>query len=321
MIIFDTATLVLVYSIAGKLWGRDKAFLCGLLYATAFSAAFFIPITYDAFPSFLLLLSIWIYLYRSESTGFLLATAGALTKWYPGLSLPYFLLHGFKTGKMWGHFRRSIILSGILVSLTLIPFILLNARGFISTYTSHFDRDAEVNSSIYYLDTICNFFLNLEPFDTLSILLVIIIELALLYWYYRHLDSTPQALLGCIFLSIFIFVIFNKVFSTYYLIWFLPFLSLFLIKSSRHILLFYAVQAIMYLETPVLFGIVYAPFNAFYPEFDSATNYSVLTGSLPSLPFIFYTLKFGIFLLVLLVIVRDLNHDHSLSGPRAHLTT
>ncbi|MDD1687214.1 hypothetical protein [Methanoregula sp.] len=304
MILADMAVLVLVYSIAGRLWGKDRAFLCGLLYATAISAAFFIPITYDVVPSFLLLLSLWMYLYRNELAGFLMATVGALTKWYPAIAFPYYLLHGIKTGKQWRDFARPLLLSGVLVLITLVPFLLINTGEFLKTYTIHAGRMPEVNSAIYYLDAVSTFLIHAELFRSLSLLLMIAGELALLYWYYRHLDSGPQALIGCIFLAIFTFILANKVFSTNYIIWLVPFLSLLLAKTPRRILLFYAVQVILYLETPVLFGIIYAPFNEGY---DAVTSYTVLTGSLPSLPFLFYTIKFGLLALVFWIIVCDLN--------------
>ncbi|MFA6332608.1 MAG: hypothetical protein WCX22_06630, partial [Methanoregula sp.] len=313
MVIVDMATLVLVYSVAGKLWGRDRAFLCGLLYATAISAAFFIPITYDVVPSFLLILSLWMYLYRSELAGFLLATAGLLTKWYPAFALPYFLLHGLKTGKSWRDFILPIALSGLLVLVTVVPFVLINTGEFIRTYTIHFGRTPEVNSAICYLDTLFSFLGHVELFRSLTILLVLAGELALVYWYFRHLDSGPQALIGCIFLAIFTFVLANKVFSTNYIIWLVPFLSLLLVKTPRHILLFYTVQAILYLETPVLFGIIYAPFNEGY---DAVTHYTVLSGSLPSPAFLFYTVKFGLLALVFWIIVRDLKTGYTATDTR-----
>ena len=312
MIIVDTANLVLVYLIAGKLWDKDRAFLCGLLYATAVSAAFFIPITYDALPSFFLLLSLLLYLNRSQVAGYLLATAGVLTKWFPFFAFPYYLLHGLKTGKQWRDFRKPLLLSGILVLITVLPFFLINAEGALKTYTVHFGRVAEVNSSICYLDTICTALTGLALFQSLSLLLVIIGELALLYWYYRSPGLRPHALIGCIFLSIFVFVIFNKVFSTNYIIWLTPFFALFLSGNVRHILLFYAVQAVMYLETPVLFGIVYAPFNLGY---DAVTSYRVLNDSFPSLAFLFYTLKFSLLALVFWVIARDIRRNVLIAEP------
>jgi hypothetical protein len=309
MIVIDTATLVLVYSIAARLWGQEKAFLCGFLYATAFSAAFFVPIYYDAVPSFLLVLSLWTYLYRNQVGGFLLGTAGALAKWFPAFALPYYVLHQHKTGRDRGIILKECLLAGSLVLVAVVPFILLNAGGFLTTYTMHVARMPEVNSFMYYLDAI-GALAGIGPVHACSLLLVLAAELSLLYGYYRYLDARPETLVACIFLAILVFVLANKVFSTNYILWLAPFLALLLCRTPRHILVFYLVQAVMYLETPVLFGIVYAPFTGSYT---TGTSYTVLAQSLPSLSFLFYTVKFGLLFLVLFVVVRDLKIEKA--GP------
>ena len=83
MYLVDTATLMCVYFIAVKLFGKEKALLCGLLYATAFTPAFLLSITYDSIPTFLLTFSIFLYLYGKEIPAYVSATVGALTKWFP----------------------------------------------------------------------------------------------------------------------------------------------------------------------------------------------------------------------------------------------
>lgn len=312
MIVINTATLVLVYSIAERLWDQRKAFVCGFLYSTAISAAFFVPIYYDAVPSFLLLLSLWMYLYRSQVAGFLLATAGFLTKWYPLICLPYYILHGMKTGKKVTDFKKPVLLSGLLVLITVVPFLILNSREFLNTYLIHIGRAPEVNSFVYYADAVFSFLSGHKPFGGISLLVLVVLELLLLWWYYRSSGSRPQTLIGCIFLGIFIFVLFNKVFSTNYILWLAPFLALFLSGSNRNILLFYLVQVVLYLETPVLFGVVYAPLT-FGPS--GGSSYLVLENSLPSFSFLFYTIKFAILIAVFSVVAKDLIKDTS--GPDA----
>lgn len=248
------------------------------------------------------------YLYRSQVAGYLLAAAGFLTKWYPAICLPYYIIHGMKTGKKIADFKKPVILSGLLVAITLVPFILLNSREFLNTYLTHFGRAPEVNSFVYYLDTVFSFLFSQKPFGSISLLVLVALELLLLYWYYRSFGSRPQTLICCIFLGIFVFVLCNKVFSLNYIIWLTPFLALFLSGSYRNILLFYLVQVVLYLETPVLFGVVYAPLT-FGPT--SGSSYSVLDGSLPSISFLFYTVKFGILMTVLYVILNDLKKDNA----------
>jgi hypothetical protein len=136
--------------------------------------------------------------------------------------------------------------------------------------------------------------------------------LILIYWYFRYLDGQPLTLMYLLFMALLLFVLINKVFSACYLIWLTPFLAIILMHSPRRILLFYLAQVIIYLETPVLFGIVYGPltFGA-----DPKLYYSVLDNSIPSFSFIFYTVKFAIFFAILWVCIKDVRQQN-LSMPQ-----
>ena len=171
-------------------------------------------------------------------------------------------------------------------------------------------RPSEAHALIYYMDAIVLFFINLQPVSKISLPLFILIECILLYWYYRYLDETALTLTYVIFLSVFTFVLFNKVLSTYYIIWLTPFLALLLVRSMRHILLFYVIQIIMFVETPVLLHIVYTPYK----------DYFVIENSTLSVSFAFYTVKFAIFFILLYVIVRDLRRIQN-PGDLTHVQT
>jgi hypothetical protein len=310
MIIVDTATLILVYLIAARLFGQKNAFVCGFLYATAISVAFFIPIEYDAAPTFMLMLSFWAVLHRDEIVSFVSATISFLMKWFAIFSFPYYFLYGYKTGLNRKNQNKAIVISGLLIVVTVLPFIILNYQNFLSTYTWQMFRAPEIHSFVYYLNVLSMFFSHQTMFEPLSVLMLIAFEAALLFWYYRYLDTKPQTLLSLMFLSIFVFVLFNKVFSANYIVWLTPFLALLLFDSAQKIVLYYLVQIVMYLETPLLFGIVYSPAN---PGYHGMSGYTVLENSLPSLPFIFYTVKFVLLFVVLYVILR--------STAKAHETT
>ena len=294
-LVFDMATLVCVYILAAKFFGQERAFLSGLLYATALSIAFFIPIVYDIIPTFFLVFSLCCFIYGKETTSYIAAAAGVLLKWFPFACFPFFYLSTLKNKRGLGSFRTGVIASILIVVVCSVPFIVINAEKFFHTYMFHIVRLPESHSLIYYLDAVSLFLFNLQPVDKISIILLILTECLLMYWYYRYLDGTALTLTYVLFMSVFIFVLLNKVLATYYLIWLTPFLALFLARSLRHILLFYVVQIIMYLEIPVLFKLVYSPY----------VGYPVIENSLPSLSFVFYTVKFSIFFVLLYVIVRD----------------
>jgi hypothetical protein len=303
MILVDTATLLCVYSLARRFFGRENGFLCGLLYATAIAAAFFVPISYDAVPTFFLVFSIWLFLSQKTISSYLSATAATLLKWFPAFCFPYFLLYAHKNGHDSGPIKKSLVLSALFAGFVIAPFIILNWAGFFNTYLSELTRFPETHSFVYYIKELTQFLFQKTPADSWYFVLLALGELVLLIWYFRSLDKKPLTLVYVIFASILFFVITNKVFSASWIIWLTPFLALLLVHSPRRIILFYLSQIIIYLETPVLFGIVYMPEN---PGFSSDETYSVMSNSLPSFPFIFYTIKFCIFFIILYVCITDL---------------
>ena len=295
-IAFDIATLVCVYVLAAKFFGQEKAFLSGLLYATAISVAFFIPVVYDIIPTFFLVFSLCCFIYGRDVTAYVSAAVGVLLKWFPFACFPFFYLSTKKNNRELNSFRTGVIVTILLVAACSVPFILIDAGKFFRTYMFHILRPSEAHSFIYYMDAVSLFLINLQPVSKISLFLFILAECVLVYWYYRHLDGTALTLTYVLFLSVFAFVLFNKVLATYYIIWLTPFLALLLARSTKHILLFYIVQIIMFLETPVLLGIVYTPYK----------DYFVIENSMLSVSFLFYTVKFAIFFVLLYVIVRDL---------------
>jgi hypothetical protein len=298
MYLFDTATLICVYFIALKLFGQKKALLCSLLYATAFSSAFLVSLTYDSFPTFLLMFSILVFLYGKEVPAYISAAAGTMAKWFPVFCFPYFVLYTIKNKKETESLKKGIIISFVIIFLSVIPLILLNYQAFLRTYLFHFGRGAYFPSFIYYLDVISKYFFNSELFVNLSLVVMAFVECALIYWYYKYLDGKQSTLCYLIFLSVFCFILLNKVFAPYYIVWITPFLALFFINSIRQIVLFYVLQFIVYLEEPILMERV-------------ANDYSFAGPSIlihPDLfdPFVFYSVKFVIFFVVLYVILQDL---------------
>ena len=303
MILVDTATLICLYSLACRFFGREKAFLCGLLYVTAIAAAFFVPISYDAVPTFFLIFSIWLLLSEKTVASYLSATAATLLKWFPACCFPFYLVYARKNGYDMETVKKSLALSALFAGAVIAPFLILNASGFFNTYLSQFTRAPETHSFVYYVDAVFQFLFQGAPSDFWFFVLLALGELALFFWYFKNLDKEPLTMVYVIFSSVFFFVLTNKVFSASYIIWLTPFLSLLLAHSSRRILLFYLAQVILYLETPVLFGIVYGPQTfGLFPK----TVYSVFNTTVPSFPFIFYTIKFGILLAIFWVCVSDL---------------
>jgi hypothetical protein len=149
------------------------------------------------------------------------------------------------------------------------------------------------------MDILTKFFFGTQPWQELSSILLIVGECALIFWYFRYLNGKYITLISITGISLFFFVLVNKVGSPSYLVWITPFLALLLINSHKQILLFYLVQGVVYLEAPILLGIVYAP----------RPRYAVLVNAVPSIGFTFYTLKFAIFFVVFGVLIHNTGRE------------
>jgi hypothetical protein len=303
MHLIDSATVICVYFIALRLFGQQKAFLCSVLYATAFSSAFLVSATYDSFPTFFLVLSVLLFLYGKEIPAYVSATVGTMAKWFPVFCFPYYILYTLKNKGATDSLKKGILLSCSIIVFTVVPFIVLNYHVFLKTYSFHVGREAYFRSWIYYMDLISQYYFNSEPFVHLSLVLLVVVECALLYWYYKYLDGEQSTLCYLILLSIFCFILLNKVLAPHYIVWITPFLALFLSNSVRQIVLFYLLQLIMYVEAPLLLQQTVREY--------SFAGTSLLANPNAFVPFVFYSVKFVIFFVILYVIIRDVHRIQS----------
>ena len=154
MALFDLGTTVLVYLVALKLWDARRAFTAGILYATAFSVAYFVLTKFDAYPTFFLMLSVALFVYGREMAGYVAGTLGLLVKWFPALALPYYLVHDRKENRPRQEILRRIGICTIIVLVVTLPFLLLSPSGFLRTYTVNTGFNVLTHSLVYYLDFI-----------------------------------------------------------------------------------------------------------------------------------------------------------------------
>jgi hypothetical protein len=282
MAIFDIGTLVCVYYIAKKLYDDKKAFWCGLIYATSFGAMYFVLTKYDAVPVFLMMLAIVLFMYGRELPAYVSSTLGALTKWFPGLLIPYFAIHTYN--------KKALMVSLGIVAMVIALFTGGRIGGFLYTYIVQVGRTPLASSLPYYLDKL----IGTDIVAKSSFILMIIIEIALIVIYWKMNTKDYRILISFIFFSVFTFILLNNVFSPQYALWLTPFIALLLIEDINSELwtqpLIYIYQLLIYLEFPVLYMKIYQ--NDFY--YDGAA------------PYIFFTLKFITLFAILIVVVYPL---------------
>jgi hypothetical protein len=291
MALFDTGTAVLVYLIAVRLADQRRAFLSGILYATAFSTAYFVLTKYDAYPTFFLVLSVALFVYGRELAGYVAGTLGLLVKWFPALALPYYLVHDLKEGRARKEIALRVGICAVIVFAVTIPFFILSPSTFIRTYTVNTGFNTLTHSLLYYLD----FLTGTEIFGEISVILTVIVQVALLFLYYRSASREMRTLCGFIFLAVLAFILTNKIASPQYFAWVTPFLAIFLAGSLPEIGLFYAAQLWTYLEFPVLYNVIY----------DNIVGYGDPAQGFPAVAFTFFTVKFLIWFGLALVVARN----------------
>lgn len=298
MSIFDILTVLLVYLIALKITNQRYAFISGVLSATAFSSAYFVLTKYDAFPTFLVMLALFLFIYRKETYGYLSASAGFLAKWFPGLAIPFFVLHEQMSSRGLRAISRNVIAAATLFLIITLPFAVLNSSGFLATYTAHTGRTALAYSFCYYIDFVLENVLGLSFFAQISLFLMAFVQIILLGYYYTTKDTSAECLCAFLFFSTFTFIILNNVFSPQYLLWITPFLAIFLVHSLKEVALFYAIQAWMYLEFPILYRSIYINDGYFIGDASPFT----------SIPFLFFTVKFILLFIAFSVVWSSLKH-------------
>jgi hypothetical protein len=301
MCCFDLGTTLLVYLVALRFYDQKRAFICGVLSATAIAAAYFVLTKFDAFPTFVLILSLALFLYGKEMAGYAVSALGFLVKWFPLLAFPYYLVYNHLQGvEKRTLLRRSLIVAGILLVFSL-PIILLSWRGFLFPYLysggpvpgSRFLSQSQ--SLVFYLDFLASP-TGISPiFGKLVYPLMILIQLGLLALYWKIGSLDQQVLTSFIFLAVLDFMVLNPVSSPQYVIWVTPFMALLLVRSLPSLLLFYAYQAWVYLEFPLMFNVLY-------------TNQDWITaaagGGIPG-AFFFFTVKFVLLAAIVWVVVRQ----------------
>jgi len=294
MCFFDIGTTLLVYLVALRFYDQKRAFICGFLSATAISAAYFVLTKYDAFPTFLLILSLALFIYGREAAGYAFSAIGFLVKWFPVVAYPYYLVYEHLQGKETRLLARRVLIGAVLVLVITLPFIVLSPVGFLNSYILNVER-TQAQSIVFYLDYIANSLGGPSFFGSIIVPVMALIQLGLLAIYWRVGSKDLRVLCSFIFFAVVLVMVSNHVSSPQYIVWVTPFLALLLAGSLKSILLFYAYQVWVYLEFPLMFQILYT--NSAYTQ--SPALFGIPGG------FFFFTVKFALLAMILWIVGRE----------------
>jgi hypothetical protein len=261
MVACDVITILCIYLIGLKIWNERTAFYAGLIYAGAFSAAYFVITKYDAFPTCLLMLAILFTVYRQEVKGYIFSTLGFYTKVFPVLALPFFILFKAKETSL----KQEIISAAKVVIpisvLLFLPLFLLNPDTLRIYVPVRSDLGYYSNTLTFTLYSwIHDVFHLAVSIDTVSAVMYLIMGagiLALLCLAYLSPEPDTKLLLKLILCATVLVIICAKVRSPQYIVWFTPLLCLLAADDIRKIVLVFVFQGLAYIEFPLMFGTFY----------------------------------------------------------------
>jgi hypothetical protein len=298
MVACDIVTILCIYLVALKIWNEKTAFLAGLLYATAFSTAYFVLTKYDAFPTCLLMLAVLFTVYGMNMKGYLAAGLGFFTKIYPAIAFPFLILHNTKKSSLKDEIIAVMKVMVPLALILLVPIIIIRPDA-IGTYlfATGGSLGVYVNTLTYtvysWIAGVGHIGIAIGSVSLVMYGLMGITLLYLLYTSYVDAEKRPVTLLKTLLCALLALIVFTKFHSPQYIVWFTPLLCLLVADNIYKILLFYAVQVFAYIEFPLMFGSFYTNLEYTNPA-GSAGWYMTL---------LFFTLQYIVLLSLVALII------------------
>jgi hypothetical protein len=299
MVVCDIVVVLSVYFIGLKIYPEKTAFIAGLVYATAFSTAYFVITKSDAFPTAILMLGLLFTVYGMNTRGYAGAAAGFFAKIFPVVALPFMVLYHAKKTSL----KEELLCAGtiffVFCLVLLIPLAIVNPAT-ISTYlfAAGGTVGVYVNTATYtlyaYLHDVLSLGISTGTISAVMYGIMGLLLLTLAYLAYTDREIREKTLVKYVLCAIFCLVFFTKFHSPQYIVWFTPLLALLVADDPVKIGLFYASQVLAYIEFPLMFGLWYS--NLAY------TNPAGTPGWYLTL--LFFTVEFIVLLMLVYYSVR-----------------
>lgn len=299
MIVCDILIVLSIYFIGLKIYSEKTAFYGGLIYATAFSTAYFVITKSDAFPTALLMWGLLLTVYGMTARGYTCAAAGFFAKMFPVIALPFMVLYNAKATSLKEELISASKIFLLFCFVLLLPLALINPDTLL-TYliVTGSSVGIYVNTATYTLFLILSEVLHLGiSAGEVSAVMYILMGLSLLLLLYiAWADKTKneKTFLKLVLCAIFCVIFFTKFHSPQYIVWFTPLLALLVADDPVKIGLFYISQILAYIEFPLMFGTYYTNLKYVNPA-ESLGWYLTL---------LFFTIESVVLLVLILYTIR-----------------
>ncbi len=256
ILLFDLLGLFLISSLSRRLGLKLVPTLT--IYTLAVLAIGPLLITrYDLIPAIMVLLSIYAFSRSSYKLSWAILAIGMMTKIYPAVIAPIFLLYHFRHHQ-YQHIITGVGTFAVTTAIIMLPCLLLSADGFWQSFSYHAQRSLQ-SESTYASFLLVGHTLGINTVglefgfgsnniasplaDTLAKFspLVMLLSLALVYWFfYKSYDKTAATkglsapigqpdtanIINYSLLAILAFIITSKVLSPQFIIWLFPLVPL-----------------------------------------------------------------------------------------------
>jgi len=254
MLVFDLIGLLLVAAIATRL--NKSVWKTLAVYTVALAAIGPIVIVrFDMVPAILLLAALFFFIRGNSTLAWIFIALGTLTKLFPAVLIPLFIIYDFKRGNI-GRPIKGAIAFLLVCALIAAPLLVFDSQGLLHSFTYHAERGLQCES------TYASFLLIAEYFGIISLdtelgngsvnvvsdlantlanwsTLISAILLVVVYWLYSRYTEKKSGknrailqrheivrMITFSLLSVLVFVLTSKVFSPQFMIWFFPLIAL-----------------------------------------------------------------------------------------------
>ena len=299
--IFDILIACVVYLIGLKIYDKKRALTAGILYATAFSSAYFSITYYDAFPVLLLMLGIMFIVYNRGVAGYLVLILGFFAKVFPVLALPFAVFYRYQESSLKQETITILKISLPLIILLFVPFLILGCGAILRPYASAtgagFGVYAATVTTIIYniLFHIFGRGVSIEFISQIMYVFMVISLLILAIIGYLYTQHNPRRFIILVLFTLFVTMFFSRFHSPNYFMWMSPLIALLLCDSVMKVGMFYLSQIIVYIEFPLTFWIYWVNLG-YVHDVLSPGWYTTL---------LFFIIEYSIFVAIMIMIARS----------------
>ena len=254
----ELLSTLIIYQLASQVIGKEKAVVPAIVYNFSPMVLYTWVARFDCIPVFFSLGALYFFLRKRYSIAFLFLGIGTMFKWFPALLCIPFICYMLQNNVPTKRVVYSFLTMAAFCSLISLPFLILGPETFLRSFGRHLEKGWFYESLWTLVGLVVMKGLPSEYFmpsqytiySTESLILQAVGCILALFLSCKE----RRELIGCSAYILLVFVFFVKFFSPQYVVWFSPFLLLWVNKKLDW-LTYGGIHATVYLEYPVFWNL------------------------------------------------------------------